>query len=497
MRTLLVYPEYPETFWNFRFALRFIAKKAAYPPLGLLTIAAMLPSEWEKRVVDVNVGPLRDEDLRWADIVCISAMTIQRQSVGEVVQRCGALGKKMVAGGPLFTSDPEEFPQIDHLVLNEAEVTLPEFLRDFANGCARRVYSSTLMADLAESPIPLWELIRPGDYAALNIQTSRGCPFDCEFCNITSLFGRVPRLKSAGQVTAELERLYQLGWRGSVFFVDDNIVCNKSKVKREILPAVIDWMSERKYPFVFNCQAPVNIADDPELMGLMVQAGFGSVFVGIESPDEASLAECNKTPNRNRDLMASVRTIQQAGLEVQAGFIVGFDSDTPSVFDRMVHFIQGSGIVTAMVGLLNACHGTRLYDRLSAEGRLARHSTGDNTDSTLNFTPKMQPEVLLHGYRRIVEYIYSPNAYYQRVKKFLREYRPIRRRATKIGYRDLLNLCKATIVLGVIERERTYYWRLILWSLFHRPRLLPMAITFTAYGFHFRKSFEQHRPARS
>lgn len=495
MKALLIYPEYPETFWNFRFALRFISKKAVYPPLGLLTVAAMLPSDWQKKLVDMNVNALRDEDLRWADLVCISAMAIQKESVQDVIKRCKALGKKMVAGGPLFTSDPEAFAEIDYLVLNEAEVTLPPFLHDLENGRAQHIYTSTQLADLSATPTPSWELVNTKDYAAMNIQVSRGCPYDCEFCNITSLFGRIPRLKSKEQVVAELERLYQIGWRGGVFFVDDNFIGHKGKVKRDILPTIIDWMQQRRHPFVFNSQVPVNLADDTELMDLMTQAGFAAVFVGIESPDEASLAECNKIPNINRDLMASVNLIQQHGLEVQAGFIVGFDSDTSSVFDRLIHFIQESGIVTAMVGLLNASNGTRLYDRLMSEGRLAHDSTGDNTDSTLNFIPKMPPEMLIQGYRHIVEYIYSPKAYYQRVKKFLREYHPTSRYTRRLKLSDLLNVFRATVILGVIERERTYYWRLLLWSLFHRPRLLPQAIIFTAYGLHFRKSFEQHRPA--
>lgn len=495
MNALLIYPEYPETFWNFKYALRFIAKKAAYPPLGLLTVAAMLPSDWNQRLIDINVTALRDEDLRWADLVLISATTIQKRSVQEVINQCKALGKKMVAGGPLFTSDPDGFPDIDHLVLNEAEITLPFFLSDLEHGSAQHIYTSNQMADLGTSPAPRWELIKFKDYAAMGIQVTRGCPYDCEFCNITTLFGRVPRVKSKDHVTAELEQLYKFGWRGGVFVVDDNFVGHKSKVKREILPAMIDWTQRRKHPFVFNSQVPVNIADDAELMGLMTRAGFAAVFVGIESPDEACLAECDKTPNKNRDLMASVRQIQRAGLEVQAGFILGFDSDTPSVFDRVIRFIQGSGIITAMVGLLNAPHGTRLYERLFAEGRISHDMTGNNTDSSLNFIPRMPPEILLQGYRNVVEYIYSPNAYYQRVKTFLREYRPAARHSSRISFRDIVNACKATVILGVIEKERTYYWRLLFWSLFNRPRLIPQAMVYTAYGLHFRKSFEQHRPA--
>lgn len=491
MKALLVYPEYPETFWNFRYALKFISKKATYPPLGLLTVAAMLPLEWEKKLIDMNVNSLRDEDLQWADIVCLSAASIQRKSVDEIIQRCQNLGKTMVAGGPLFTSDPDAYSAVDHLVLNEAEVTLPSFINDLERGDAQHIYTSTQLADLGAAPTPLWSLVNTKDYAAMNIQVSRGCPYDCEFCNITSLFGRVPRVKGKDQVIAELESIYRLGWRGGVFVVDDNFIGSKAKVKKEILPAIIEWMQQRKYPFTFNSQVPVNLADDVELMDLMTQAGFATVFIGIESPDEACLNECNKIPNRNRDLIASVNLIQRSGLEVQAGFIVGFDSDTTSVFDRLISFIQKSGIVTAMVGILCAPRGTRLYERLTAEGRLACDMTGNNTDANLNFIPKMAPETLIEGYHHIVEDIYSPNLYYERVKEFLRKYRPVNRPAWRFKWSDIFSLFRLTINLGMIEKERTYYWRLLLWSLFNRPRLLPMALVYTAYGFHFRKSFEQ------
>lgn len=495
VRALLIYPEYPETFWNFKYALKFIAKRATYPPLGLLTIAAMLPAEWEQRLVDMNTTALRDEDLRWADIALISAMLIQRPSVRQVIARCKAHGVPIVAGGPLFTALPDDFPDVEYLVLNEAELTLPEFLRDFAAGQARHCYTSEHLAAMSVSPIPRWELVKMKQYAAMNLQLSRGCPYDCEFCNITTLFGRVPRVKSAPQIIAELDRLYELGWRGEVFFVDDNFIGNKKRVKREILPAIIRWMREHRYPFVLNSQVSINLADDDELLDLLTQAGFTTVFVGIESPNEESLIECNKIPNKSRDLMTSIQKLQRHGLQVQAGFIVGFDSDPVSIFERLIAFIQESGIVTAMVGLLNAPHGTRLYQRLQAEDRLLGEMTGDNTDYSLNFVPKMNMDTLLHGYQSIVESIYSPNAYYQRLKQFLKEFRPGRQRVIQVRFRELLAGVKMAVVLGLLEKERSYFWRLVFWSMVNRPRLLPLAIALTAYGFHFRKCFEQHRRA--
>lgn len=492
MKILLVYPEYPDTFWSFSYALKFVSKRAAYPPLGLLTVAAMLPFEWEKRLVDMNVRRLEDHDLQWADYVFLTAMSIQKESVKAVLARCRAAGVKVVAGGPLFTQDREDFGDVDHLVLNEAEITLPLFLEDLQRGRPGHIYTSDNWADLTTTPIPLWELINFKYYASMNIQYSRGCPFDCEFCNITSLYGRVPRTKGGGQVIAELEKLYSLGWKGGVFFVDDNFIGNKTKLKTEILPAIIEWSERRRYPFSFFTEVSINLADDDDLMRMMVRAQFDTVFVGIESPNEESLNECTKIPNKNRDLMASVRKIQSFGMEVQAGFIVGFDKDPVTIFERMIGFIQESRIATAMVGLLNAPRGTKLYKRLLGENRLVMSVTGDNTDFSMNFIPKMSYESLISGYKKIIETIYSPKYYYIRVKQFLRDYQPTQKRTFHARWSHIKAGMKSMFILGIIGKERFYYWKLFWWSLFVRPRLFPMAITFSIYGYHFRKVFEQH-----
>jgi len=492
MKALLVYPDYPDTFWSFKYALKFIAKKAVYPPLGLLTVAAMLPTDWEPRLIDMNVTPLRDEDLCWADVVLISAMSIQTQSVRAVIERCKTLHIPIIAGGPLFTCMPESFTDVDYLVLNEAEVTFPLFLHDFTHGHAAHCYTSSERADLHQTPIPRWDLINFRNYSSMNIQYSRGCPFDCEFCNITSLYGRTPRTKSTGQVLTELDRLHAHGWRGNIFFVDDNFIGPKQLVRDDLLPALIAWMTVRKHPFAFNTQLSLNIADDPAILSQLVAAGFATVFIGIESPNEASLLECNKTQNKNRDLLTNIRSIQRAGLQVQAGFIVGFDNDPTTIFERLIVFIQESGIVMAMVGLLNAIPGTRLYQRLQDQRRLLGDSTGDNTDYSMNFTPTMPRETLMRGYQRIVESIYTPNVYYQRIKRFLEEYHPRRKSVKLFRVNNLLTAVKTTFTLGIVEKERSYFWRLFFWSLFHRPRLLPLAMTLTAIGFHFRKSFEVH-----
>lgn len=366
MNALLLYPEFPDTFWSFKHALKFVRKRASLPPLGLLTVAALLPPKWGKRLVDVNVRKLRDEDLAWADLVFISGMIAQGDSACELIARCRLAGKIIVAGGPLFSVEHARFPAVDHFVLNEAEATLPQFLRDIERGCAVRIYTSAELPDIRQSPPPLWDLADLNRYASMSVQFSRGCPFDCEFCNVTSMFGHRPRTKTTAQVISELDGLHRLGWRGTVFFVDDNFIGNQRVLKEKLLPALIQWQ-KGKHGMPFYTEASINLADDAKLMRLMVAAGFNQVFVGIETPNEASLAECNKRQNQKRDLLADVKRIHHEGLQVQGGFIVGFDSDTPTIFQRQIEFIQQSGIVAAMVGLLQAIPGTKLYQRLSRQ----------------------------------------------------------------------------------------------------------------------------------
>jgi len=491
MNILLVYPCNPDTFWSFRYAMKFIDRKASFPPLGLLTVAAMLPTTWEKKLVDMNVETLGDSDLLWADYVFISAMTIQRESADEVILRCQQLGVKIVAGGPLFTTYHQNYAAVDHLVLGEGELTLPCFLADLKNGEARHLYSNEQRTDLKESPVPLWDLINVRNYAAMNIQYSRGCPFDCEFCDITALFGRKPRTKGVEQLLAELESLYINGWRGAVFLVDDNFIGDRGKLKKELLPALLNWMSLKRYPFYFYTEASIDLADDPALMQQMVRAGFEEVFIGIETPHEESHTESGKVQNKNRDLLASVQRIQRAGLQVHGGFIVGFDSDPPAIFDKQISFIQESGIVTAMVGLLSAMRGTRLYQRMEQEGRLISESTGSNMCVDLNFVPIMKPDILIDGFRSILDTIYLPKNYYQRVIRLLTEYRPLHLGKFHLQPGYIGALLKSILFLGVIGKERFHFWKLFFWSLVMRPRLFPLAITYAVYGFHFRKVAEK------
>ncbi len=486
MRVLLVYPEFPDTFWSFRHALRFVRKKASFPPLGLITVAALLPASWEKRLVDMNVQLLTERDLEWADYVFVSAMVAQRDATRALVARCKEKGIPVVAGGPLFVGEWQSFPEIDHFVLGEGEVALPEFLDDLSRGSLRRVYEAEGFADMKRSPVPMWSLVDFRHYSSMCIQYSRGCPFDCEFCNITALLGRRPRTKTAEQIVAELDALYAAGWREGVFFVDDNLIGNKRDLKENTLPALIAWR-QGKIGYGFQTEVSINLIDDAELMDMMVAAGFERVFVGIETPDEQSLAECNKVQNKGRDLVAAVQTMHEAGLEVQGGFIVGFDSDTPSIFQQQIEFIQKSGIVTAMVGLLQAPYGTRLYERLKKEGRLMGTITGDNTDDTMNFLPKMDPELLHEGYQSILRTIYAPQNYYRRVRTFLRSYKKANIIRYRFSWQYVAAFFRSVVALGIKGQARWEYWKLVLWALLRRPRLFPEAITFAIYGFHFRQ----------
>ncbi|MFA6468904.1 MAG: DUF4070 domain-containing protein [Bacteroidota bacterium] len=487
MNILLVYPEYPTSFWSFKHALQFVSKQASFPPLGLLTVASLLPKDWNKKLVDLNTRQLSDEEIKWADYVFLSAMSIQSESANTVIERCKAMHAVIVAGGPLFTSSYDLYEHVDHLVLNEAEITLPWFLYDLAAGTPKHLYRTKEWADITKTPLPLWELVEQKYYSSMNIQYSRGCPYDCDFCDITVLYGRRPRTKTKDQVIAELDAIYRAGWHGPLFFVDDNFIGNKNKLKKEILPAIAEWMDRHESPFYLNTEASINLADDDELLHLMATVGFESVFIGIETPNEQSLLECNKSQNKNKDMIASVTKIQKAGIEVQGGFIVGFDNDHAKIFDDMISFIQKSGIVTAMVGLLNAPKGTALHKRMLGEGRMLSHFTGSNTDFSMNFTPAMELETLLNGYKQIVQTIYSHKEYYERIMTFLKTFDPKKKKIFHFNPNYVRALLRSIVRLGVLGKGRIYYWKLFFWTLFRKPKFFSLAIGFAIYGFHFRK----------
>ncbi|MGE5392497.1 MAG: B12-binding domain-containing radical SAM protein [Candidatus Saccharibacteria bacterium] len=485
MKILLVYPLYPQTFWSFRYCLKFVARKAAFPPLGLLTVASLLPPDWEKRLADENVAPITDEQLLWADLVMVSAMIVQKSSAERLIERAQALGKVVVAGGPLFSSQPDKFPQVDHLVLNEAEVTLPQFLADWFRGKPKPRYESGKRPPLSATPIPMWSLVKLRDYATLLVQYSRGCPFDCEFCDITVMNGRNPRVKSVAQMMAEFDALYDLGWRGSVFVVDDNFIGNRREV-RKMLPELVAWQKRHRYPFKFLTEASVNLAGDVELMTLMSKANFGDLFLGLETPCAESLQEAGKTQNAGLDLRSAVNELQRRGFTVMGGFMVGFDHDNPqTIFRDQLAFIQEAGVPVAMVGMVMALPGTRLWQRLRDEGRLIKESSGSNTTGETNFLPVMGMDNLVNGYRDLLLSLYSAKNYFRRVETELRNYRS--KIVGRCSLNDLAALFKSAVHIGILSEARWRYWRLLAKTALTRPKAMHIAVQQAILWPHFRK----------
>jgi radical SAM superfamily enzyme YgiQ (UPF0313 family) len=491
MNILLIYPEFPDTFWSFKHALKIVNKKASLPPLGLLTVAAMLPANWQKRVIDLNVSALTTDDIAWAEMVFVSAMAVQQESARKVIDFCNKSGVTVVAGGPLFTSEHAAFPTVDHFVLNEAELTLQSFLEDLAEGSPKKVYTTELFPDITKTPAPLWNLLDMKKYASMAIQFSRGCPYQCDFCNVTALLGHKIRTKTSDQIITELDSMKRLGWKSSVFFVDDNFIANKTYLKKELLPRLIEWQNGNRTTTHFYTECSINLADDNELMLLMVEAGFTMVFIGIETPDDIALHACGKQHNTSRNMLDNIRKIQQAGMEVQGGFIVGFDSDTPSIFQKQIDFIQKSGIVTAMVGILQALPGTKLYERMQKEGRLLHNSSGDNADSNTNFVPIMDPDLLRKGYTDMMNQLYAPKYFYKRIRTLLREYQAPRFKK-RVSMEELMTFARSTLFLGVIGKERVQYWNMLIWTFFNSQQSLALAVRLAIYGHHFRKVCQLH-----
>lgn len=494
MKVLLVYPWFPDTYWSFRHALSFERKRSLIPPLGLITVSAMLPASWEKRLVDMNVRTLTDADIEWADIVFASAMHIQKDSLEKVIQRSKAKGKRVVVGGPHASISPDELADADHVFIGEAETTVPEFVRDLERGEAKRIYNAVERPALSTAPIPDFHLLDLKFYNVMALQYSRGCPFNCEFCDIIEIYGRVPRTKSIAQMQAELDALWRVGWRDNVFIVDDNFIGNKKDVRR-LVPVLGEWSERHGYPFGFVTEATVNLADDEELLRGMRRAGFYSVFVGIETPVVESLKETQKLQNTRRDLIESIRKIQSYGLEVMAGFIVGFDHDPEDIFDAQIDFIRESAIPCSMVSLLVALPGTQLWRRLEREGRLqATDPTSNNTDCTMNFIPKMDEARLVEGYKSILRTIYRPAEYYQRSLDCLAHLN--RDGAPKIwpkaSLHDIAALVRLALCLGVRDRARSEFWHYMKCVLADHRDKVRQAIAFAAMGYHFRKLTEQY-----
>ncbi|MCX6723902.1 MAG: DUF4070 domain-containing protein [Candidatus Staskawiczbacteria bacterium] len=492
MNILLVYPEFLVTFWSWKHLLRLISKKAAFPPLGLLTVAAMLPEQWNKKLVDLNILQLTDEDIKWADYVFVSAMITQSDSAERIIARCKELGVAVVLGGPILEMGCDKFPSVSHFMVGEVENTFSKFLEDLRLGKARQIYLPGDFPDLVLSPIPLWDIINHGDYACMLVQYGRGCPHRCTFCNEAALNGRVPRAKSPTQFLRELDAIYQIGFKGPIMLADANFIGDKRKV-REMLPHLIKWQQNREYPFSFTVEVDITLADDHDLMDQMVLAGFKSVFLGLETPNKASLIECRKTHNASRDMLACVKRIHNHGLLAMSGFILGFDNDGPDIFDKHIKFYWQAGIVFPMAGVLQAPLRTELFDRLNKEGRLLAATTGNNTDSRPNFIPKMPLDALVTGYKRVMGVVYSPKKYYERICVFLREYNSAKKVGEKLTAKDLKVFVVSIWVIGFFGGLKTsyYYWKTLLLAFFKYRRAFPEAVTLQVYGWHF------HRIAKS
>lgn len=484
MNVLMIYTQHPDTYWSFKHALPIEGKKSAYPPLGLLTVASMLPAAWEKRLVDTNIRRLKDSDLAWADVAMLSGMIVHKDEIIKTLDRCRAHGLPTVVGGPI-TNSVSELPQhADSVVYGEAEDLIPQLVADLENGSLQPAYKATQLPALTRTPAPDLSLINTKHYSAMPIQYSRGCPFNCEFCDIIEIYGRVPRTKTPAQIMAELDQLYERRWRGSVFIVDDNFIGNKRKAK-ELLTVLADWNHRHHTPFSFFTEASVNLADDDDLLQMMKDANFTRVFMGIETPVEASLKEAHKMQNTRKNLMESVHRIQDYGLEVMAGFIVGFDNDPEDIFDRQVEFIRESAIPLAMVGILLALPGTQLFRRLTKEGRIFDEGHGNNMDVRLNFIPKMNAQKLIQGYRGILERIYAPDAYYERALKFLERYKHPNHRPRVFG--DYLALARSFVKQGVLSESRTSYWKYVVKAAVKYRKQFDTAMTLAVMGYHFQR----------
>jgi radical SAM superfamily enzyme YgiQ (UPF0313 family) len=487
MRVLLVNPEFPDTYWSFRHALPFEGKRCVFPPLGLMTVSSLLPKRVERRLVDLNVESLKKSQLEWADMVFITGMLAQKESLHDVVKQANALGKKVVLGGPYVTSTIQELPHADHIFQGEAETTLPEFFADLERGETKRIYKAPERPPMALSPIPDFDIVDLKRYSYMSVQYSRGCPFSCEFCDIIEIYGRVPRTKSNHQILAEFDELNRRGWRGPLFIVDDNFIGNKKNV-RLLMPELVDWQKRHGHPFSLLTEASLNLADDDELLNNMREAGFRRVFLGIETPVEESLVEAQKPQNRG-NLLESVKKIQSYGMEVMAGFIVGFDNDPDDIFERQIEFIRESAIPLAMVGMLNALPDTQLWRRLEREGRLlGEDATGNNTVATLNFVTKMDPARLINGYQSIMKTIYKPREYYQRALDSLKRTAHETKEPTPYTLLDeIKGFSRLVLKLGIIDGERREFWRFFIQALRQHHDRMTESLRLAAMGYHFRK----------
>ncbi len=488
-KILLVYPDHPKaTYWSFSYVLPMLGKKASMPPLGLITVAAMLPPSYQVRLVDMNVEPLLDEQIEWADAIMTSTMIVQDSSLKRVIEQANRFDVPVIAGGPHPTATPESIEGAAHIIVGEAETVFPEFLADWEAGHARRIYKAGETPSITDSPLPRFDLLDLSAYASMAVQYSRGCPFHCEFCDIWKLYGNRPRVKGNEQVLEELNALHELGWNGNLFFVDDNFIGNKKTVKELMLP-LHSWQEDNQHPFSFYTEASMNLARDKTLLSRMREAGFGMVFLGIETPSEAALKATNKLQNMRQDLLTSVQIIQEHGIEVSAGFIVGFDTDEDDIFERQIRFIERAGIPMAMVGLLSALPGTELYKRLESEGRLTGECGGNNTHIIeTNFVTRMDKNRLAQGYQQIINTVYDQTLmnYFNRCRTLLDRLSNRPYRSRRVNPKNIKALLISLLHIPFRSYGREYF-KFLVWTLAHHRKWFPEAVRLGIEGFHFRQ----------
>ncbi len=494
-KVLLVYPEFPISFWGLQYAIEFIGKKANMPPLGLLTVAGMLPKDrYELKLIDMNFTSLRNEHIAWADFVLISSQIAQQKSLKSVIAKCKLSGVPIVVGGPLATSYHDDIEGVDHFVLGEGEEIFPEFLVDFENGRAKKTYRATRLPEMSKAVSPRFDLLDLGAYRSMALQFSRGCPFDCEFCEITNLFGKTPRTKTNEQMLADFEILYGIGWRGPIFLVDDNFIGNRRNALR-LLNAIAEWQKEKNYPFSLYTEASMTLAELEPLMDSMVEARLTSVFLGIESPNPDTLKKLNKNQNTKKNvddyLHNAVKTIQRKGIMVAGGFILGLDGDGPEIFDTQINFIKDTGIAIAVVGLLTVVRGTDLYDRLEQEGRLIRESICDNMDANINFIPELDRKKLIKGYKHVLKELYDPTLsnYFQRCLAQFKNMESIKYDSIHLGKTEMLAIM-ISFKRQILSKQGYAYLKFLLKTIFRYPSMLKNAFEMAIVGYHLQKHAE-------
>jgi radical SAM superfamily enzyme YgiQ (UPF0313 family) len=490
LKVLMVWPRFPPSFWNFEGIMELIPSEANHPPLGLLTVAALCPRNWTLKLIDRSFQELLDVDILWADLVMVSGMRVQKDDISETLLRARTLGKRTIIGGPFASSEPDLLLALaDHVVVGEPDEVFSEIAADLERGSAKRLYVIKEKPDVTRTPLPRFDLLQIHEYASMSVQFSRGCPFQCEFCDIITIYGRKPRTKSPKQVMAELDALFALGWRDEVFIVDDNFIGNH-KLALELARELGTWQAARGYPILFYTEASIDLAQRPELIEAMVKANFFYVFIGIESPSPKSLSEAKKYQNLRRDPLESIRFIQNHGLWVTAGFIIGFDSDPQDIFEQQREFIENAAIPWAMAGFLQAPPTTPLFDRMLKEGRILMESTATSNFDPPNFKTILPLPFLLKGYREILDRLYDASAFYDRCYRSLLQWharKPQKPPELSLGT-TLGILARSMLRQGVLSSYRRAYWKFLLRLVIHWPldsAKLGMGFAMLLSGHHF------------